>query len=49
MGRIRIRVEREGKRLKKGKEGLMGREVKERTGEGLMLREGTIVVIIINK
>ena len=49
MGRIGIRVEREGKRLRKRKEGLTLREVKERTGEGLTLREGTIVVIIINK
>lgn len=39
MGRIGIRVEREGKRLRKEKEGLMGRGDKGRTGERLTLRK----------
>lgn len=48
MGRVRLRVEIEGKGLKwkgRGREGT----VKGRTGEGLTSREGIKVVIIINK
>jgi hypothetical protein len=49
LGRIGIRVKREGKRLKVEREGLMGKGRREGLGEGLTSREGIIVVIIINK